>query len=146
MTPFIWRSVSLCLCGHWMSLCSSPWLKTCGSFKCLYGPVLDLWVDLWDHESGRGSIQGNTTLCGSAFVPSPIPRKSPSVGAALKDDASCARPGDRSVKKRAGRAGSGRGAVLCASCSGGSVRLSVRTSSHSRPMCRHRASPLWVGG
>lgn len=63
MTPFIWRSVSLCLCGHWLSLWSSPWLKTCGSFKCLYGPVLDLWVDLWDHESGRGSIQGNTTLC-----------------------------------------------------------------------------------
>lgn len=113
-----------------------------GSPRSVYGPVLDLWGDLWGRESRRGSIRGKTTLCGSALVLSPTPRKGPSVGAGLKDDASCAGPGDRSVKKRVGRAGSGRGAVQCASGSGGSVRLSAQTSSRSRPTCRRRASPL----
>lgn len=60
----------------------------------------------------------------------------------LKGDASCARPGDRSVKKRVDRAGSGRGAVRYVSGSGGSARRSARTASRSRPTCRRKASPL----
>lgn len=68
------------------------------------------------------------------------PRESPS--ARLKGDASCARPDDRSAKKLGGRAGSGRGAVRCASGSGGSARQSARTSTRSRPTCRRMASPL----
>lgn len=141
----------------WTSLCGSLWLKTCrisvgGSPRAVYGSVFDIWVNLWDSESRRGSIRGKTTrhcvtcpckeTTKQASCPIPNPQDSPSARAGLKGAASCAKPGGLSAKKHVGRAGSGRGVAPCVSCSGGSARPSVRTSSRSLPTCRRMASPL----
>lgn len=101
-------------------------------FRCICGAASPAMVHLKENHPAW--------ICSN-----PRPREGPSAGAGLKGDASCARPGGRSAKKRGGRAGSGRGAVRCVSGSGGSVRLSARTSSHSRPKCRRMASPLGFG-
>jgi hypothetical protein len=71
----------------------------------------------------------------SYFIPSPC-------AGSLRGDASCAELSGQSVKKHVGRGHSRRDDVQCASGSGASVRLSERTSSHSRPRSRHKASLL----
>lgn len=133
----------------WLPVAEDMWELPLGAPPGLsMGQSLFFFRGSVGRESGPRSIRGELPCVDPLLFHPQTPGKSTCQGwwwwwwGWLKCDASCARPGDPSERKPEGRAGSGRGAGLYVSCSGGSARLSARTASRSRPMCRHMASPL----